>query len=191
MQQIAALDAPSVAPGRFAYADPPYPGRAKRYYGGEATFAGEVDHAALVASLEASSYTGWALSTAADALREVLPLCPAGARVCAWTKPHGVPKKTRGLHNVWEPLIVVRPRRRRPGVPDALRALPARGGGELMGRKPLAFAAWLFNCLGLVPGDELVDVFPGTGVIGQSWAAVSLPGFRDASGSAPNDGARP
>lgn len=50
---------------RFAYADPPYPGLAARYYADQPTYAGEVDHAALVASLEASGYDGWALSTAA------------------------------------------------------------------------------------------------------------------------------
>lgn len=85
-------------PMRFAYADPPYPGRAKRYYGDQPSFAGEVDHVARIASLEASSYDGWALSTAADALREVLPLCPAAARVCAWVKPIGACPLTHGLH---------------------------------------------------------------------------------------------
>lgn len=38
-----------------------------------------------------------------------------------------------------------------------------------MGRKPIAFAAWLFGLLGAVPGDELADLFPGTGVIGRAW----------------------
>lgn len=47
------------------------------------------------------------------------------------------------------------------------------GGGDLPGRKPLAFCAWLFNCLGLEPGDELVDVFPGTGVVSRAWAELS------------------
>lgn len=174
LRRRAALDDAPVTPGTFCYADPPYPGLSKRYYGREATYAGEVDHAALIASLEASKYAGWALSTWARALREVLPLCPPTARVCAWMKPHGIPaKRSRGMHNVWEALIVVTSRRLRPAVPDALRALPARGGGELPGRKPLAFAAWLFECLGMRPGDELVDLYPGTGVIGRAWASLS------------------
>ena len=63
---------------RFAYADPPYPGTARRYYGDQATFAGEVDHAALVASLVDAGYDGWALSTSAKALGDVIKLCPAG-----------------------------------------------------------------------------------------------------------------
>jgi len=163
----------SDAPGVFAYADPPYPGFARKYYGDQPTFGGEVDHRALVASLEASGYAGWALSTSARALRDVLAPCPPTARVCAWTKPHGVPSTTAGIHNAWEPLIVVGGRQRRPGVRDHLRALPARGGGDLMGRKPLAFCAWLFDLLGMAPGDQLVDIFPGTGVVTQAWEALS------------------
>ena len=192
-------------PLRIAYADPPYPGLSKRYYGTQPTYAGEVDHAALVARLVTEFPDGWALSTSARALRDVLPLCPPEARVCAWVKPHGVPRATRGAHNVWEPVIVVGGRRLRPGVPDALCALPARlGGSDLMGRKPVAFCAWMFRLLGLLPGDEFVDLFPGSGIVGAAWRAVSSSGAPgdvsragigdvsfgadlDASGAAPGD----
>ncbi len=58
----------------FAYADPPYPGTAAKYYRLEPTYAGEVDHRALVASLLQERYAGWALSTSSKALRDVLPL---------------------------------------------------------------------------------------------------------------------
>lgn len=157
----------------FAYADPPYPGLAKRYYGDQASYAGEVDHAKLIASLTAAGYAGWALSTSSKALRDVLPLCPPTARVCAWTKPIGVPPATYGLHSTWEPLIVAGGRQLQPGVRDWLRAQPARGWGDLPGRKPIAFCAWLFDCLGMVPGDTLVDVFPGSGAVGRAWAELS------------------
>jgi hypothetical protein len=156
----------------MAYADPPYPGLAKRYYGREPTYGGEVDHAALVARLS-SEFDGWALSTSARALRDVLPLCPETARVCSWTKPHTPSPRTFGIHNCWEPVIVVPGRRRRPGVRDHLSALPARKGGTLPGRKPIAFCAWLFELLALAPGDELVDVFPGTGIVGRAWDELS------------------
>ena len=63
-------------PLRLAYADPPYPGRSHKYYGGHPDYAGEVDHAELIASLSAE-YDGWALSTSADALREVWGALPA------------------------------------------------------------------------------------------------------------------
>lgn len=168
---------PVVDAGVFAYADPPYPGLAARYYAGEADFAGEVDHRELVASLVAGEYLGWALSTSSKALREVLPLCPPGARVAAWVKPIGV--RARGLCSTWEPVIVVGGRRDAKGVRDWLRAQPARGWGDLPGRKPLAFCAWLFDCLGMVPGDELVDLFPGSGAVGRAWRELSrTPGSR-------------
>lgn len=161
-------------PGRFAYADPPYPGFARRYYGREPSYAGEVDHRELIARLESGGYLGWALSTSSKALRDVLPLCPRAARVAAWVKPIAVPAATCGPHSTWEPVIVVGGRRLPPGVRDWLRAMPARGGDEtLMGRKPDAFSAWLFDLLGMQPGDELHDLFPGTGAVGRAWAELS------------------
>lgn len=156
----------------MAYADPPYPGFAARLYADQPTYAGEVDHAALIASL-VDRYDGWALSTGAYALRDLLPLCPPQARVCAWVKPIGVSSKTWGIHNAWEPLIVVAGRSRRPGKRDWLAAQPARGGGDLPGRKPVAFCAWLFEMLGLEPGDQLDDLFPGTGIVSRAFAELS------------------
>lgn len=159
-------------PLRLAYADPPYPGLARRYYGAETSFAGEVDHAGLIERLGA--YDGWALSTGAYALRDLLPLCPQGALVCPWIKPRRRRRSGRGVHNHWEPLIVVPGRRLCPSVGDWLYAAPARlGGSSLRGRKPLAFVAWLFACLGALPGDELEDLFPGSGTVGRAWAEVS------------------
>lgn len=174
----------------FAYADPPYPGLAKKYYSDQPSFAGEVDHRALIASLEASAYDGWALSTSAAALRDVLPLCPSGARVTAWVKPIGASPRTFGIHNTWEPLIVVRGRALRGGVRDWLRAQPARFGGSLPGRKPLSFCAWLFDLLGMVRGDTLDDLFPGSGVITRAWRSVSPMEGNDAS-SEPRGSASP
>ncbi len=157
----------------MAYADPPYIGTAAKYYSAEDSYAGEVDHAELVASLRAAEYDGWALSCSSRSLRQLLPLCPEGARACAWVKPIGVPPATNGLHSTWEALIVVGGRRRPPGVRDWLRVQPARGEGTLPGRKPIAFCAWLFDCLGMVPGDILVDLFPGTGIVGRAWREMS------------------
>lgn len=158
---------------RFGYADPPYPGTARKYYGNDPNYAGEVDHGELIASLEASGYDGWALSTSQKALRAVLALCPPEAHVCPWVKPHGASPRSHGLHNCWEPLIVVGGRQRPPGKRDWLSALPARGGGTLPGRKPVAFCAFLFDCLGMVAGDELDDLFPGSGIITRAWQEVS------------------
>ena len=158
-------------PMRFAYADPPYPGLAAKYYKDQASFAGEVDHTRLLRSLQ--GFDGWALSTSSKALRDLLPLCPPEARVCAWVKPIGASTRTYGIHSTWEPLIVVPGRKERPGRRDWLMAQPARNGGDLPGRKPIKFAAWLFGLLGMRPGDELLDLFPGTGIIGRAWQEIS------------------
>lgn len=153
---------------RFAYADPPYPGLSRKYYRRE-----EVDHPSLIDRLTTGGYAGWALSTSARALRELLPICPPEVRVCAWVKPGGAPPKTRGLHNVWEAVIVLQGRRLVPGRRDALYIHPARFGGELPGRKPLKFCAWLFEALGMLPGDTLDDFFPGTGIVTRAWSEIS------------------
>jgi hypothetical protein len=163
----------TVMPLRFCYADPPYPGTAKKYYGSQSNFEGEVDHRSLIDRLMSSGYAGWALSTSARALRQILPLCPPEIRVCAWVKPGGAPPATRGLHNVWEALIVLQGRRLRPGRRDAIYIHPARFGGELPGRKPLKFCAWLFGAMGMLPGDQLDDLFPGSGIVSRAWAEIS------------------
>lgn len=162
-------DASPLEPVTFAYADPPYPGKARKCYGRE-----EVDHVALIASLMSGGYAGWALSTSARALRAILPLCPPDARVCPWTKPLNPDPRAFGPTNRWEPVIVVGGRIGRMAVRDWLNAAPARGGGDLIGRKPLAFCAWLWDLFNAQPGDQLVDLFPGTGVVTRAWRELSF-----------------
>lgn len=163
---------------------------ARKYYRDEATFAGEVDHAALIARLV--TYDGWALSTSAKALRTLLPLCPPATRVAPWIKPHGVSSKTRGAHNAWEAVLFVPARRRSPGFPDYLIAHPARHGGTLPGRKPRRFWAFLFQLLGAAPQDSFDDLFEGTGGGRRHWqavaAGVSPPGPGDACACAVEHG---
>lgn len=181
----------TASPGYFYYADPPYPGTAHRYYRGEPTYAGEVDFVALVDRLRSDHAgghcLGWALSTSARSLRDVLPLCPSDARVCAWVKPHGASPRTYGLHNTWEPVIVVPGRQLRPGKRDWLLAAAARSGGTLPGRKPIAFCVWLFELLGMLPGDRLVDLFPGTGIVTRAWDELSLGAVATSSLQATDD----
>ncbi len=155
---------------RFAYADPPYPGLARRYYADRPDFAGEVDHGQLISRLS-TSFDGWALSTSARSLPTLLPLCPIGTRVAAWFRGER-PTDSWGPLGGWEPVLYfgarqhlrrheVQPRRvdalvyvARPRLTD-----PAR----VIGAKPAAFCAWLFLLLGLEPDDEFVDLFPGLG----------------------------
>lgn len=169
---------------RLAYADPPYPGKAKECYGSHPDFAGEVDHAALFVVLEA--FDGWALSTSADALPDVLALAPAGSQVAAWFRGARPPASYAPL-NAWEPVIYrggraylspVDERRldalvhhSRPRTSDPRRVI---------GAKPGAFCFWMFDLLGALPGDELVDLFPGSGGVSLCWD-LYVKGGRDAT----------
>lgn len=180
LRRRTAAFAPASLPVRVVYADPPYPGKS-HLYRDQPNYAGEVDHSELISRLELrragrflgeEPIDGWALSTSAEALRTILPLCPSTIRVCAWTKPRNVSSLTFGLETTWEAILVMPARELRPGKRDHLHAAAARGGGDLVGRKPIAFAAWLFDALGLVPGDTLEDPYPGTGLITRAWRSL-------------------
>lgn len=163
-------------PRSFAYADPPYPGNSERLYGDHPDYAGEVDHRALVAELADTYPDGWALSTGAVNLREVLPLCPGDVRVAAWVKPLLGMKPTASVQFGWEPVIFRggRPRELADGIlRDWIAVSPTRHRqiGGLIGMKPQAFCWWVFDMLGARPGDELADLFPGSGAVGEAWRA--------------------
>jgi hypothetical protein len=165
---------------RFGYADPPYPGLARKYYGPEAS---EVNHRVLIGTLEAEYPDGWALSTSAAALPSVLALCPADARVCVWVKGAQASVGLRP-HNAWEPLIVVRGRPRRVTAAERVTDTLIWGGrqhshpGALVGMKPAAFCEWAFCQLGAEVGDSLDDIFPGSAAVERAWKLYTsrLPG---------------
>ena len=166
---------------RVAYADPPYLGQSSKHYAAHPDFAGEVDYAALVARLVAEFPAGWALSCSSPSLRDLLPLCPRSARVAVWVKPfHAFKRNVRPAY-AWEPLIFTGGR----NPPAVAHPPPAKGARAttprdwvsasitlrrgLVGAKPESFCFWLFDLLGLVASDELVDLFPGTGGVGVAW----------------------
>ena len=64
---------------------------------------GKLDHRELVSRL-VSSYDGWALSTSAAALQEVLLLCPPDVRVAAWFRS-ARPGRSYSLLSAWEPVV--------------------------------------------------------------------------------------
>lgn len=206
-------------PRRLAYADPPYPGLSKRYYGDHRDYAGEVDHVELVAHLE--TFDAWALSTSARALQHVLGLCPSTVRVAAWVRGERPNQAAVVPQNAWEPVILGGDLTTRrvaldhgspvaEDLPDASRATAAPGDASaaalhdaspspaydvstwlprrldalvyhsrprttdpdrVIGAKPATFCGWLFRVLDAQPGDELVDVFPGSGGVSRAWAA--------------------
>lgn len=161
-------------PMHFAYADPPYPGLSRRYYGDHRDFKGEVDHEELVSRLTTGPYDGWALSTSAEALRDVWALCPPETRLCIW---HNGPRKTKSftaLH-AYEAVLVWGGRPRREPVVAELSDVLTWGGrqhshpGALVGMKPAAFLNWIFELLGASRGDRLDDFFPGSGAVQRAW----------------------
>lgn len=104
----------AATPLRIAYADPPYPGLARRYYAGHPDFAGEVDHRELLARLR--KFDGWALSTSARALPQVLALCVElglDVRVAAWVRGARPHQHAAGPLPSWEPVVYVHARTRR------------------------------------------------------------------------------
>lgn len=100
-----------------------------------------------------------------------------------WLRPVRYVRSKRPLAG-WEPLLVYGgrplPTTRTQTVLDVL---DARGRfrsypGALVGMKPPQFGVWLFALLGARPGDELVDLYPGSGAVSHAWHlhASRLPG---------------
>lgn len=161
-------------PIRIGYGDPPYPGKARRYYKGHRDYAGEVDHRALLEQLQ--GFDAWALSTSSEALPMVLSLCTAArveVNVGAWVRG-ARPGKSVMPRGAWEPVIY------RGGRAELLRgeAVDVVACGSkprtmdprrVVGAKPAAFCFWLFALLGARPGDHFVDLFPGSGGVTRAW----------------------
>lgn len=184
-------------PRRWAYADPPYPGLARRYYRDHPDYAGEVDHLALLSRLRA--YDGWAVSTSADGLPMVLGHARdlgLDVAVAAWFRGARAVPSSRPLH-AWEPVIYSGarpiPEPSREYSSDASLLEPRRVDAlvhvsrprttdpdRVVGAKPARFAYWLFELLGMRPGDHLEDLFPGSGGVGRAWEVFVSAG-RDAS----------
>lgn len=153
---------------RFAYADPPYVGQSRKIYGGA-----EVNHRLLIAHLCDEFTDGWAMSCSTPSLRHLLPLCPDDIRIGSWVKPFAVFKPNVNPAYAWEPVIFHggRPRTSRDEatVRDWVSAnITLRRGTP--GAKPQAFCHWVFDFLNLRTGDALVDLFPGSGAVGEAWA---------------------
>ena len=159
---------------RFAYADPPYIGNARRHYRKHADYAGEVDHRVLIKTLE-SEYDGWALSASMKSLPLVMKLCPDDVLTLAWVKPIAPPLGDH-RHYSWEPVILRSLRRPAGYIKTHLVLSPPqftfrpKPESHVIGEKPEGFARWVFQSAGLLPFDEVDDLFPGSGAVGRAWA---------------------
>lgn len=169
---------------RLCYADPPYDELSAKYYRDHPDFAGEVDSCALVGRLLDEFPDGWALSCSARSLPKIMKVCPDEVRVCAWTKGARAPRyQPLNPLSSWEPVIVYgcRPQpSRSPGehvVDTLVHGVRPRltDPKRVTGAKPAAFIWWLFDLMGLLPGDELVDLFPGSGGVTRAWELFNAP----------------
>ena len=158
---------------KFAYADPPYIGQAKKHYNST-----EVDHVELIKRLMKEYPDGWALSCSSPSLHQILPMCNSRCRIMAWVKPFCSFKPYVNPAYAWEPVIVYGGRKRgrkKQTVRDFVICNITLKKG-LSGAKPKEFCFWLFEILGMEKEDTLDDLFPGTGIVTRAlkeWKEVS------------------
>lgn len=157
---------------KFAYADPPYIGKAYKHYRDHPDYGGEVDHAALIERLCDEYPDGWALSCSTPSLAQILAMCPSGVRIGAWVKPFAVFKPNVNPAYAWEPVVFSGGRRRtreQPTVRDWVSEnITLRRG--LVGVKPDKVCQWIFDVLNAQPGDVMDDLFPGSGAVSEAWS---------------------
>lgn len=158
-------------PMRFALADPPYLGCGQKHYGQHHPSAADFDsieaHADLIARLVSDYPDGWALCLHTPSLKAMLNLCPDDVRVGAWVKPFGAFKVNVNPAYVWEP-VIWRGGRKRTREQDTTRdwlaeSITLKRG--LTGAKPRAFTLWVCDLLNVQPGDQVDDLFPGSGAV--------------------------
>lgn len=170
---------------KLAIADPPYLGRANRWYGtgrGHRAGAGRPDqhpdaaawdtleaHLNLLERLEAE-YDGWAYASAPDYLGDLQPAVPrAACRVMIWHRGNAIPSGAR-IRSTYE-FVIARPPTGRLAhgtglaVDDVLHAGVENRRG-FTGAKPAAWTRWVLAALGHQPHlDEVADLFPGSNAV--------------------------
>jgi hypothetical protein len=173
---------------KFAIADPPYLGRAKRWYGktglGVGYGIGKADqhpeaeiwdlaetHENLVKHLDAN-YDGFAIALTHHSLNVYLKHLAIGTaslyRVMAWIKPVSAPSANR-IRSAWEPVIIKTPEKRKgyttkyARISDYLIQSPPKNGFK--GEKPEQWTYWVLNAMGYDLDDEIDDLFLGSGAV--------------------------
>jgi hypothetical protein len=165
---------------RFAYADPPYIGQAKRHYSHDPLCA-EVDHKHLIWEVLMKQFPdGWALSASSSSMSHIVPLLPAGFRTGVWCKSFCAFKRNVRPAYAWEPVYFWGGRNPLMGFRAEI---PEKNGKQttpkdfivepitlrkgLVGAKPEKVCRWILQLLNVQPGDEVVDLYPGTGIMGR------------------------
>lgn len=176
---------------RLAIADPPYLGRAARWYGpagrgsgggrhradehdGAAEWDDPARHTALVAQLRAG-YDAWAIAAGPASLPVYLAAAP-DARVMIWHRRNAPPAGSR-LRPCWEAVLVCTPRKAYgtgPPVDDVLDRAGQRAG--FAGSKPAGWTRWVLDALGYDPDtDTVTDLFAGSGSVAAALRQDVLP----------------
>ena len=173
---------------KLAIADPPYLGRAVRWYGkdgcGEGYGKSQADnhpdaalwdipstHQKLVEDL-IKDYDGFAIAMSVHSLSTYLQIVETdsrnGMRVCVWHKPNAVTSGNR-ISNRWEPVLIKVPSNRKgwdsglARCSDVLIASPPSAG--FVGSKPSEWTYWVMDLLGYQEGDQVDDLFQGSGMV--------------------------
>jgi hypothetical protein len=172
---------------KLAIADPPYLGRAVRWYGeggcGNGKGEGQADnhpqayqwdipqtHKDLVRQLQ-KDFDGWAIAMSVHSLSTYLSEVETdsrnGIRVGVWNKPASFPSGSR-IANHWEPVLFKIPEERRgrsigTQVRDVFTSTPLRS--NFVGAKPREWTEWVLEVLGYTDGDEVSDLFAGSGAV--------------------------
>lgn len=169
------------APITVAYADPPYLGQSRHYlrqHPEARIWDDPQTHRTLIEQLREEYPGGWALSCSSPSLRVLLPFCPPDVRIGAWVKPFHIFKKGVRPAYAWEPVIYrggrnanhpPPPKRGKATTPRDWVAANITLRKGLTGAKPEPFCLWLFDLLGLRPGDKFIDLFPGSGSVTAAW----------------------
>lgn len=157
---------------KFAYADPPYLGCAKRLYG-DPTYDDPKAHRQLIVRLQDEFPDGWAFSMHTPSIVTLAPFMPTDIRWAAWIKPFAVFKPNVNPAYAWEPVAFRGGRdytREDATVRDwHSENITMRKG--LPGAKPPRFALWIAELLGVdfAAGDAIDDLFPGTHGLTMIW----------------------
>lgn len=181
---------------KLIYADPPYLGCCKLYdhEHGDGTpdldAAGQLVHPwdglcwdditthRLLIEWLGDTADGWAYCMTSQSLRHILPATDnVTYRVASWVKPFAAFKRNVRIAYTWEPVLFSPGRDRSvDGAPvgrDHLsESITLRKG--FTGAKPDRFNHWILDLMGHVEGDEVVDLFPGTGGMSRALDAPRL-----------------
>lgn len=183
---------------KLAIADPPYLGRADRWYGagrgsGRVITSGGRpgrkpdfhpdaarwdrfdSHRLLMVDL-AADYDGWAIAGTADSGPKLLRWAPEGTRMGIWARTNAMPAGARVI-NTYETVVYFIPPERRnrvkgESVRDVL--VSAHGTSGFLGGKPADWTHWVLSLMGHDPAADVVtDLFTGSGAVAAAIPALA------------------